>query len=78
MEYTIIGIEYRDYTNKAGKHITGYNLYVSYEAKGIDGIGCLREWVSVETMRDSGVKVGDVVELLYNRYARVDTIRLVG
>lgn len=73
--YTIIGIAHRQYTNKQGRNVSGYNLYATYEDKKTNGLACLREWVNDETMETSGVSVGDTVEILYNRYGRIDSIR---
>lgn len=72
---TIIGIGHRQYVNKAGKPISGYNVYVTYEDDNTSGLRCEREWVNDETMENSGVAVGDTVEFLYNKYGRVDSIR---
>lgn len=72
--YKVIGIQHRKYTNKAGKEVEGYNLFLTYEDKAVNGLGALREWVNPETMEESMVNVGDECELLYNRWGRVDRI----
>lgn len=72
---TIIGIGHRQYVNKTGKQVSGYNVYVTYEDKNTSGLCCEREWVNDEIMESSGVAVGDTVEFLYNKYGRVDSIR---
>ena len=76
--YEVIGIQHRKYTNKQGREVEGYNLFATYEEKGVDGLACVREWVSVDVMEDSGVSVGDSVELGYNRYGRIERIRPAG
>lgn len=72
--YKVIGIQHRKYTNKSGKEVEGYNLFLTYEDKAVNGLGALREWVNPETMEESMVNVGDECELLYNRWGRVDRI----
>lgn len=74
--YKVIGIQHRMYTNKTGKEIEGYNLYCTYEEDGIDGLACLREWVSPDIMEESMVNVGDECELLYNRWGRIHRIKV--
>ena len=74
MVYKVIGIQHRKYTNKTGKEVEGYNLFLTYEDKAVNGLGALREWVNPETMEESMVNVGDECELLYNRWGRVDRI----
>lgn len=74
--YKVIGIQHRKYTNKSGKEVEGYNLFLTYEDKAVNGLGALREWVNPETMEESMVNVGDECELLYNRWGRVDRINV--
>lgn len=76
--YEVIGIQHRKYTNKQGREVEGYNLFVTYEEKEVNGLACMREWVATDVMEDSGVSVGDSVELNYNRYGRICSIKLVG
>lgn len=72
--YKVIGIQHRKYTNKSGKEVEGYNLFLTYEDKAVNGLGALREWVNPETMEESMVNVGDECELMYNRWGRIERI----
>lgn len=74
--YEVIGIQHRKYVNKSGRQVEGYNLFLTYEDKNVDGMACLREWLSPDVLEDSGVAVGDSCELGYNRYGRVESIRI--
>lgn len=76
--YEVIGIQHRKYTNKQGREVEGYNLFVSYEENEVNGLACMREWVATDVLEDSGVSVGDSVELNYNRYGRICSIKPVG
>lgn len=76
--YEVIGIQHRKYTNKQGREVEGYNLFVTYEEKEVNGLACMREWVAPDVMEDSGVSVGDSVDLNYNRYGRICSIKSVG
>lgn len=76
--YEVIGIQHRKYTNKQGREVEGYNLFVTYEEKEVNGLACMREWVATDVMEDSCVSVGDSVELNYNRYGRICSIKPVG
>lgn len=75
--YEVVGIEHREYDNKAGKHVTGYNLYVTYNKVGVEGIACMSEWVRPEIVDASPFAVGDKVNIFYNRYGRVEAISVV-
>lgn len=76
MTYKVIGIQHRKYTNKSGKEVEGYNIFCTYEDDAVNGLGCLREWVNPEIMEESMVNVGDECELLYNRWGRIDSVRV--
>lgn len=76
--YEVIGIQHRKYTNKQGRVVEGYNLFVTYEETDVSGKACMREWVATEIMEDSGISVGDMVDLNYNRYGRICSIKSVG
>lgn len=75
--YKVIGIQHRTYTNKTGKEVEGYNLFLTYEDKAVNGLGALREWVNPETMEESMVNVGDDCELMYNRWGRIERISVI-
>lgn len=75
--YNCVGIERRQYVNKQGRNVSGYNLYFTYEKKGTDGLACFHEWGSDAVVQESGIAVGDAVEILYNRYGRVESFRIV-
>jgi hypothetical protein len=75
--YNCVGIERRQYVNKQGRNVSGYNLYFTYEKKGTDGLACFQEWGSEAVVQESGIAVGDAVEILYNRYGKVESFRIV-
>ena len=74
--YEVIGIEHRQYTNKQGRFVSGYNLYLTFSKINMDGVACLSEWCREDVVKDSGVAVGDKVELFYNRFGKVESIRI--
>ena len=74
--YEVIGIEHRQYTNKQGRLVSGYNLYFTFSKRNMDGVACQSEWCRDDVVQDSGVAVGDKVDLLYNRYGKVESIRI--
>lgn len=75
--YNCVGIERRQYVNKQGRNVSGYNLYFTHEKKGTDGLACFQEWGSDDVVQESGIAVGDAVEILYNRYGKVESLRIV-
>lgn len=75
--YKVIGIQRRKYTNKAGREVEGYNIFCTYADKAVNGVGCLREWVSPEILEESMVTVGDDCDLIFNRWGRIDRISVI-
>lgn len=75
--YEVIGIERRQYTNKEGRQVSGYKLYLSYDKKGTDGKACFEQWSPDGPVKDSGVDLGDSIDMSFNRYGKLESIRIV-
>ncbi len=73
MEYVVIGKEYLDYLSKnSGKQVKGYNLHLTYEKEKCLGVAVLTQFVSEDIGED--INVNDTVEILYNRYGKVERV----
>lgn len=73
MEYLVVGKEFLDYTSKkTGKHVVGYTLHFTYDKEKCDGVATVSEFVSEEIGKD--VQINDTVELLYNKFGKVNKI----
>ena len=76
MEYCVIGKEFLDYlSKKTNKQVKGYSLHLTYEKDNCEGLATITEFVSEEMGRD--VKISDQVELLYNKYGKVNKIVVI-
>lgn len=76
MLYAIKGIQKVDYKNKEGKQVTGLNLHCTYSARSVDGDAVEKIYVS-DRMKDVPMfKVGDTVDVMYNKYGSVECISL--
>ena len=75
----VIGIQ-RNMQFKAqdGNLITGMNLFVTTEKNNVEGLACEKVFISgtKECFPElvKGLKVGDEVQLLYNRYGKVESV----
>ena len=74
MKVTIIGIRPVSFTANDGKEINGTSLYVAYDANGVEGMATDRFFVTAEKMPEKGFKVGGDVDLLFNRFGKVDRV----
>ena len=78
MVYTVAGIENVNYTSKkSNKQVTGFILHLQSalpDSKGL-GVRCENQYASTELAKD--IALGDIVELLYNRYGTLEEIRIV-
>lgn len=74
--YEIIGIRPVDFTSKEGNHITGYTIFIAGEDDHTRGrytdkfFMSAQKWDNLPYIFD----VGDRINLLYNRYGKVQTI----
>lgn len=74
--YEVIGIQRREYdSKKTGQHVVGYNIFVTYTANGVDGVACESLWISEQVFMDADIMLGDKVNVMYNRYGRVASIK---
>ena len=77
----IIGCEHKNFTTKEGDTIEGVSLYVTDKIPPQRGEGCTgdRIFLSKNKLADLPFvpAVGMEVEVLYNKYGKVSTIRLI-
>lgn len=68
MEYTIIGIEKVDYTNKEGRAVNGFRCHLTYEKNGCNGLAVETVFLGVDM--GASLSVGNMIKLYYNKYGR--------
>lgn len=70
----IIGIRPSSFKGDRGEDITGMNIYMTYPLEKGEGLGCERVFVTDAKAFQWTYKpkVGDEVNVLYNRYGRCD------
>ncbi len=77
----IIGFERKSFTTKEGDTIEGTSLYIAEKIPPQRGEGCMgdRIFLSKNKLADLPFvpAVGMEVEVLYNKYGKVSTIRLI-
>lgn len=80
----VIGVQLRKYTNKQGRAVEGYNLYVTYPRDGVTGLACEGAWCAPASINAASEIVGGIpqlvgqeVTLLYNRWGSVEAVQLV-
>lgn len=83
MKVNVVGKEDVNYV-KNGQPVQGVRLYVTYpfaaSKKDVQGIACDSLYFSnrYDAYHQAAlVNVGDVVDMLYNQYGRVDTLQVV-
>ena len=76
MKVEIVGIQGVDYVSrKTNKQVTGTTLHVTYPRDNVEGVVCESIFVSSRSSIDlSGIHVGDIVDLSYNRYGSVESL----
>lgn len=74
---TVMGFIRADFKGQDGNLVRGYNVFLSYElGEDGEGAGCERIYMTDDKLTRCGyqLKVGDTVDLLYNRYRKVAAI----
>lgn len=72
--YKVVGRRYTEFDTRDGNHIKGYSVFLQYSDPNIEGVGTDRVFVSDEKFRASPFKVGANVDLVYNKYGKVQAI----
>lgn len=77
----VTGFKRADFTSKEGAPITGYNLYLSYPISGEDADGSAfeRYYMTDAKLAKCGYtpRVGDEVNVSFNRYGKPDFITVI-
>lgn len=73
----VIGFAERAFTPKDAKdEIRGVTIYYTYDDKKITGMACDRVFVSENKLGSYKPKLGDMINIVYNRYGKVDRVEL--
>lgn len=73
----IMGKKAIKFTSKEGNEISGVRFYYTYDLADVDGVATDSVFVSDAKLDGLDVKVGDEVEVLFNRYGKVAGIRFL-
>lgn len=76
-EYTLVGYERVDYTNKDGQNIKGHRLHLSYVAEKVDGVAVECVWVGESVQLPNPLPLKSKISVLYNRFGRISGVNLV-
>lgn len=60
-----------------GERISGYNLYLEEQDENVEGVRTDRVFLSDKKMNGYIPRVGDQLEVVYNRYGKVSELRLL-
>lgn len=75
MGMELIGIQDVEY-EKEGKKIVGTRLFLTYKDERVTGMACESVYVS-GAVDLPALNIGDVCEILYNKYGRVSGVRVI-
>lgn len=76
-EMSVIGIRKVEGTNKStGRAYSGWNVFVTYENKYVDGLAAERLYLSDAKMPQN-LGVGSVIRPYYNRFGQVEMVEVL-
>ena len=75
MTVEIVGYKKKAFTAPDGANISGYDLHVMGLENGVTGNYVERMFCSERKLNGYLPTLGDVVEISYNRFGKIDTIK---
>ena len=71
---TVFGKKKLDFLSKDGNQVKGTNVFVAFEANGVDGLQTDKLFLSDTKFGSVDIVVGADYEVTYNRYGKVDSL----
>lgn len=72
----VVGKKILNFTAEDGKVIDGAHLFVTYEETGVEGVAAEKLFISSTKINAKDVSVGDVLEIFFTRYGKVDKVKV--
>ena len=77
MNATVVGKKKISFTSKDGHEINGANLHINYEENGVEGLAAEKFFISAVKFNANDISVGDTINVLYNKYGKVEKVEIV-
>lgn len=78
MENVVVGAKKTSFVTKDTKEtIEGYNIYVTYDAAGVEGQAADRFFISMAKSGEWKPTPGDIIKIIYNRFGKVDAVEVL-
>ena len=75
--FKVIGFQHQDIQYKDGRTVSGWKLHLSEPRNGVTGFAADSIFVSDQKCGDYKPSVGDTLNIIWNRWGKVDGIQLV-
>lgn len=76
-QYSVIGFKHQDITFKDGRTVSGYNLALTQPRDGYNGFAAETLFVSDSKIGDYKPQLHDAIDIIWNRWGKVDGIRKI-
>lgn len=73
----VIGIKEVNFKAQDGKEVSGLTIYIMYRLANVEGCAAERIFVSFDRLSGVEPKVGDNVNVYYNRYGKVACLEVI-
>lgn len=60
--------------NMPAQHIKGYKVFCTFDDKGVDGSACVDFFISDYKAQGWIPTLGEEIELVYNKYGKIDRV----
>ena len=76
MTVEIVGYKKKNFNTPDGTQISGYDLHVTGVENGVTGNFVERIFASERKLNNYTPSLGDIVDIQYNRYGKIDCIEV--
>lgn len=74
--YKVVGFQHQNLQFKDGRSVSGFKLHLTEPRDGVTGFACDSFFLSDSKCGDYVPKIGDIIEVIWNRWGKCDGIRL--
>lgn len=75
--FKIIGFQHQDINFKDGRQVTGWKIYCIEQRDKVTGYACESFFLSDQKAGGYTPKLDDVIDIFWNRWGKLDGIKLV-
>lgn len=77
MAFKVIGYQHQDIQFKDGRTVNGYKLHLTEPRNGVTGFAADSVFLSDQKAGEYKPQINDILEIIWNRWGKIDGVKLV-